>query len=546
MRFLAAVFNFYRPQYVLVLVREFKRRQYNAGTYARWFWFTSNYIETAKERQRFSGSDIWLVLLLGLVGITELVMGTLLIIGGVRDEIVGGVAFGTAVILLTPVMLGVLVPILYMLAVLLAELHPKNLGRDILCVLLEWQARRLRKKYQFKVVAVAGSVGKTSTKLAIARTLHAAGKQVRFQEGNYNVRITVPLVLFGQPLPSLVNVIAWVKILFRNELTLMHGYAYDAAVLELGTDRPGEMAKFAYLKPDITVLTSIAPEHMENFGSLEAVAHEELTVTGYSKRVLVNASDVALQYRKSKTLITYGVTDEKTAYFAKAIKETVEGQAVTITYDGKKLFATNVQFLGSQGRKIVLAAAAVSHMLDIEPTAIAKAVEVLKPFAGRLQTLKGIHGTTLLDDSYNATPTSVQAALSVLVSLKAPHRIAVLGSMNELGDFAIDAHKSVGALLQPSEIDLVVTIGSDAEAYVAPAARENGCEVQSFRNPKKAGEYVKKQLKKGAVVLVKGSQNGVFSEEALKVLLADPGDSKKLVRQSPYWMKQKHKLLQTK
>lgn len=543
---LRAIFNFYRPRYVLVLVRELKRRSYNFASYTQWFWFTSSYTDTSTDRQKLSGGDIWLVVLLGLTAVTQFAIGALLVTGGVRDEIVGGVAFGAAVMLFTPVMLGLVVPILYMLSVFLIALHPKNLGRNMLCSILEWQVRRLRKKYQFKIVAVAGSVGKTSTKLAIARTLHAAGKQVRYQEGNYNVRITVPLVLFGQPLPSLVNVFAWAKVLLRNELTIMYGYTYDVAVLELGTDTPGEMAKFAYLKPDIAVLTSIAPEHMENFGSIDAVAEEELQVTKYAKQMLINASDVAAEYRTRKAYMTYGTTEKTVTYYAKSVHERANGQKIIVNFAGSELLSADIKFLGSQGRKIVLAAAAVSNMLEIDTNKTARAVEKLEPFAGRLQILSGVNNSTLLDDSYNATLTSVQAALAVLTSLKAPQRIAILGSMNELGAFSADAHRSIGASLRPDDIDLLVTIGTDAQNYLAPAAQDNGCEVKTFRNPQEAGKYVKGKLKSEAVVLVKGSQNGVFSEEALKVLLANPADSSKLVRQSAYWMKRKQQLLASK
>jgi len=543
---LRAIFNFYRPRYVLVLVRELKHRQYNFASYAHWFWFTSNYTETSLEKPKLSVADIMLTVLLTVTAAAQLVIGGLIIAGGMQDEIVGGVAFGAAVILLIPIMLGLLTPVYYMLAVLLVGLHPKRLGHGVLCGLLEWQARRLRRKYSFQVVAVAGSVGKTSTKLAVARSLHAAGKQVRFQEGNYNARITVPLVLFGQPLPSLFNLFGWVRVLLRNELTLMHGYTYDIAVLELGTDRPGEMAQFAYLKPDITILTSISPEHMENFGSLDAVAREELTVLEYSKQVLVNASDVAAEYRKQRKLTTYSTTDADCTYYAKALEERSDGQKLQVRHNGKPLLTADTKFLGSQGRKIIVAAVAASHKLGIDTDAIARVIEELQSFSGRMQILQGIKGSTLLDDTYNAAPSSVQAALSVLTSLKAPQRIAVLGSMNELGSFSAEAHRSIGESLQPGEVDLLVTIGAEANTYLAPAAEANGCKVMMFRNPRLAGEYVKSQMKFNAVVLVKGSQNGVFSEEALKPLLADPADSKRLVRQSGYWMKRKHRLLVTK
>ena len=86
----------------------------------------------------------------------------------------------------------------------------------------------------------------------------------------------------------------------------------------------------------------------------------------------------------------------------------------------------------------------------------------------------------------------------------------------------------------------MVTIGEDAEKYLAPAAKTRGCKVESFLSPYDAGAFVRQKLQKGMVILVKGSQSGIFTEEATKLLLADPADEKQLVRQSPYWQKIKH------
>jgi UDP-N-acetylmuramoyl-tripeptide--D-alanyl-D-alanine ligase len=199
--------------------------------------------------------------------------------------------------------------------------------------------------------------------------------------------------------------------------------------------------------------------------------------------------------------------------------------------------------LGAQGRKIVLSAIAAADMLSVPHHHIVQAIESLQPFSGRMQILPGIKRSTLIDDTYNATPAATEAALQVLNEAKSSQRIAILGSMNELGDYAVEAHKSIGASLDPKKLSLVVTIGVLARDYIAPAAQENGCDVHSFLNPQKAGEFVKGKLEEKAVVLCKGSQNGVFSEEALKPLLADKVDQTKLVRQSEYWMKRKQTLL---
>src|SRR5665213_3558121 len=161
--------------------------------------------------------------------------------------------------------------------------------------MLEAQVKRLRRHNEFLVVAVAGSTGKTSTKLAIAKTL-AAHKRVIYQDGNYNDRLTVPLILFGQTEPGIYNVPAWLKLLSANRKLLKRPYPYDMAVVEIGTDAPGQLKKFTYLRPDITVITAIADEHMQNFNPLDAVAREELAPLEYSKQVLLNVDDIPGQY----------------------------------------------------------------------------------------------------------------------------------------------------------------------------------------------------------------------------------------------------------
>jgi UDP-N-acetylmuramyl pentapeptide synthase len=103
------------------------------------------------------------------------------------------------------------------------------------------------------------------------------------------------------------------------------------------------------------------------------------------------------------------------------------------------------------------------------------------------------------------------------------------------------AHTEIGELCDPAQLDLVVTVGADAKTYLAPAASAKGCVVKSFNTPYEAGKYLQSKVKKNAIVFAKGSQDKVYTEEAIKFLLADPKDASKLVRQSDYWLKCKAK-----
>jgi len=177
----------------------------------------------------------------------------------------------------------------------------------------------------------------------------------------------------------------------------------------------------------------------------------------------------------------------------------------------------------------------------MEDSEIQAGLNDITPAPGRLQVLNGVNDSTIIDDTYNASPEAMKAALKTLYRLNAPQKIAILGSMSELGKYSEAAHKEIGELCDPAQLDLVVTIGPDANKFLAPAASAKGCTVKTFDSPYDAGEYVRTMLKPSALILAKGSQNGVFAEEAIKQLLANALDGSRLVRQSRQWLKVKHR-----
>src|SRR5438309_1362616 len=133
----------------------------------------------------------------------------------------------------------------------------KHRAKLFIANILGHQVRRLSKKNDFKVIAISGSIGKTSTKLAIAHILSQRFK-VRYQNGNYNDLVSVPLIFFGRSLPSLFNPFAWAWIMLKNEIDLLKDFKYDIVVIELGTDGPGQLKEFGrYVSADIGVLTAI-------------------------------------------------------------------------------------------------------------------------------------------------------------------------------------------------------------------------------------------------------------------------------------------------
>jgi UDP-N-acetylmuramoyl-tripeptide--D-alanyl-D-alanine ligase len=518
------------------LVTKFRTGQYSGWKALGWFWHTKSF----RTKTSLNDLDHTLVVALWVGMLVQIGFGVGLLVEWARYGKAGTWEFGAALLLSYPIIWAhVLVLGAWVYKVIYYIFHPKRLGRDFVCLILESQVRRLRRRHHFTVVAVAGSVGKTSTKLAIADLL-GQSLRVRHQAGNYNDRVTVPLVFFGQPEPSLTNPFAWIKLFGANNAEIAFPYQYDVVVVELGTDGPGQMKEFAYLKPDITVVTAITPEHMEFFGTLDRVAEEELCVFEYSKRVLVNGDDIPGAYLAGREFAEYSLASEQAQYYTKTKTNGLAGQKLKITLP-KGTVEAEVRYIGPQGAKFATAAAAVADLLGIRPKVIAEGLPQLAPFSGRMQVLPGTKDSTLIDDAYNASPIAVKAALDALYAARTKQRIAILGSMNELGDYSPEAHREVGVYCNPKKLDLVVTIGADAKKWLAPVAREKGCEVRTFISPYDAGRFVSGKIQKGAVVLAKGSQNGVYAEEALKLLLEHPGDVDKLVRQSAYWLARKAK-----
>lgn len=413
----------------------------------------------------------------------------------------------------------------------------KDIARRIVTAILARQVRHLRKKQDITIVGIVGSIGKTSTKFAVAKVLQQQYR-VRFQEGNYNTLLTAPLVFFGAPLPSLTNPLAWLGVFIRNHRQIKH-YPYDIVVVELGTDHPGDIITFQdYIACDITVVTAITPEHMEFFNDLDDVATEELSAGVFSERLVINTDLCAAKYLDVPVPITtFGTKDAD--YVLRDMRFNDGDATFTVRRDGKAWLQARMEAVAQSELYSATAAATVADLLDVPKDAIAKGIAELQPVSGRMRRLKGVKNSLILDETYNASTVAVKAALDTLYTFKAPQKIAILGNMNELGDYSAAAHTEVGEYCDSAQLDLVVTIGPDANEYLAPAAVEQGCLVKTFDDPYSAGQFVKEQIKPHAVILAKGSQNKVYAEEAVKLLLANPKDIEKLVRQSPDWLKKK-------
>lgn len=426
----------------------------------------------------------------------------------------------------------------------------KSLGKTILTKILGSQVRRLRARNPaLKVVSVAGSVGKTSTKLAIAHVLQSKFR-VRYQDGNYNDPLSVPLVFFDLKAPSIWNIFAWIIIIIRSELIVRRPYLYDFVVAELGTDKPGDMAKFkSYLQVDIGVLTSIAPEHMEKFGDIESVAKEELVIGDLASRLYVSANDVSDEYKSKLAdteVCTYGL--KKNVDYSAATQKLSEDLKRPVKFDlnGTELIF-DLPLVSKDIVKSALVAAAISLEQGVDLGDIKRVLEKLPSTPGRMRKLKGIKKSWIIDDTYNSSPAAAISAFNIFSEIDSDFTVLIFGSMNELGEASADLHHEVAEVIGKLDLDIVVTIGHKSYRHMADsmtksfASRKKSTIVRHFLDPVSAGIFVHDNLQTDSLILAKGSQNGVFAEEAIKVLLANKSDSKKLVRQSKSWLRVKRK-----
>ncbi|OJU87561.1 hypothetical protein BGO17_01020 [Candidatus Saccharibacteria bacterium 49-20] len=414
---------------------------------------------------------------------------------------------------------------------------------------LERAVKKYFKKHpEVKLVAVTGSVGKTSTKVAIGTVLNEKFR-VRLHEGNHNSELSAPLAILGVEFPDDIRSLGqWLAVFKAVNTRIKQPTDVDVIVQELGTDAIGQIPHFGtYLTPDISVVTSVAPEHMEFFKTLDAVAAEELAAANFSKWALINRDDIPGVYAADITnpnLNTYGTTDAAEYRFDSSDYTFADGfSGVFIGPEYQDPVPATLHLIGEHSTRAAVAAGAVAAKLGMSAQEVASGLGKVRAVKGRMNILRGLNESVIVDDSYNSSPLAVASALRALYQMNVPQRIAVLGSMNELGDMSQAEHAAVGKLCDPIALSYVVTVGEDAAKYLAPVAQTNGCKVVSFKSPLEAGAFVHKYLERGAAVLFKGSQGGIYLEEAIKIVLHSTEEEEQLVRQSPEWMKKKQAFL---
>lgn len=386
--------------------------------------------------------------------------------------------------------------------------------------LQDW-ARFILAKYGTQVVGVTGSVGKTSTKEAVAAVL-SARFQVFKNRASFNGRFGLPIAL-GELRPDA-----------------------EIAVLEMAADGFGEIAELVRIAPpQVGIVTAVQPVHLDTFGSLEAIATEKahlveaLPADGLA---VLNYDDPrvrAMARRTQARVVTYGF-DPGADLVATNVSVDQHGTILRVRHQQFGVLVDQVELrlplVGRHQANVALAAVAVGLHFGLDLETMACQLATMERVPGRLNPLPGYGGSLILDDTFNASPGAVLAALDTLAAFTGKRKIAILGDMTQLGAFEIEGHRTVGR--RASEVvDILVTKG-EAAWYIADEARRHGMNsdrVVVTYTTEDAVAAIRDRLGPGDVVLVKGAVE-MRMEEVVARLLGDGLQAEKvLVRQEPAW-----------
>ncbi|CAG0935098.1 UDP-N-acetylmuramoyl-tripeptide--D-alanyl-D-alanine ligase [Thermoflexales bacterium] len=355
---------------------------------------------------------------------------------------------------------------------------------------------RLRWK-DLRVIGITGSVGKSSTKELIAAVLERDFVVLK-SEGNLNNEIGLPL-------------------------TLLQLDEQQRAVLEMGMYARGEITRLTELaRPSVGVITNVGPVHLERLGTIEAIAEAkaELVQALPSEGVaILNYDDPRVRAMREQTraqVLTYGLDPQADLWADEIASEGLEGIHFTLHYRDEE-FHVQVPLLGRHSVHTSLRAAAVGLAEGMTWDHILEGLQDRRAQL-RLVAAPGPNGSTILDDSYNASPASVIAALNLLADLTG-RKIAVLGDMLELGEYEDEGHRMVG-LRAIDVTDVLVTVGALGQT-IAQEALNNGMapdHVKACATNDEATAYLEAIVQPGDMVLIKGSRS-LHMEEIVNVLV---------------------------
>ena len=409
-------------------------------------------------------------------------------------------------------------------------------------------------RYRPIIIGVTGSVGKTSAKEAIYSVLK---DKIRTRRNikNYNNEIGVPLTVLGSyvsPRTTFSGLLGWIKIFSLSLLGIIYQINYPKVlVLELGISKPNDMKYLmSFIHPKVGVFTAIGefPSHIEFFPERDSLIKEKSLLINSLPNdglAVLNYDDLSVRQEGDDLLkkietVYYGFgqgADLRIENYELKADDIEKGDfGINFKLDHKGSFIP-IRLVGVLGKHQVFtaaAAASVGLFFDLNLVNISEALKDYYSLPGRTNVIKGIKRTLIIDDTYNASPLSVQSGLEILndINLKSPNqirRVAILGDMMELGIETEAGHRIVGKKVIEA-VDLLFTVG-DRARFIADEAKRNGFDenkIFEFSRSKDAGLIVQEKIKKGDVILIKGSRS-MRMEKIIKEIMAEPEKADELL-----------------
>lgn len=428
----------------------------------------------------------------------------------------------------------------------------KKFFKKIVLKIITLEAKVILRMYKPKIIAITGSVGKTSGKDALYTVL-SQFFSVRKNEKSFNSEIGIPLTIIGCP-NGWNNPVIWIENILKGLLMIAVKTSYpEYLILEVGAGKPNDIKNIVkWVKPDVAIITRFpdTPVHIEFFGTVEKVIEEKMSLAYALKDnglLILNNDDKAvinIANKVKRRTVSYGMGEHATyraLYPALMDKEmhgvrVPAGMSFKLEYSGNTFPAVMENIIGESHIYTGLLAIACAHELGAPILESVSAVRQYRTPPGRLSVIEGMNGSMIIDDTYNSSPVALEAGLKVLESINAKRKIAVLGDMLELGKYTEDAHKDIGQKVK-GVVDMLVVVGPRAK-FIKDGAEENGFnkkEIYEFDSSVTVGKFLEGVVEKGDVVFIKGSQ-GVRLERAVEAIMAHKKDAKKLLcRQEKEW-----------
>lgn len=413
--------------------------------------------------------------------------------------------------------------------------------KKIIIGILRFLARIKFWRTRPRIIGITGSYGKTTMKEVIACVLKSRWKTLK-NEKSLNTDIGMCLAILEQS-SGFSSPILWLAIIIKSAWNAFFSAPYDYWVLEYGIDKPGDMASLLKIaRPDIAVITSIAPVHHAE-GQLQ-----NLDETAQEKGGLAYAVDtegLVILNRKNEYIRRIGESvHARTQWynskvnFTEKVEQHKMGIQMVIVHNGEKI-ALYMPVVGEYHAECAHVALLIAEECKIPIIDLQAALITFNPPPGRMSLIEGINGAMIIDSSYNASPETVHQALAILKKYPAERRIAIIGSMNELGREYEAAHRAV-ATSCGSWLDVLVTVGAGGKIIADACLKQpdKPAIIVSFDKALDAAEYIimKMYPHAGDVLLFKGSQNQVRLEKAVKKLMANPENASLLLcRQESAW-----------